>query len=72
MDTLREFLITKNITIKQFCLKNRFNYNTFRQIMCRAYKPSPKMALQIEKATKGKVNRLDLLYPKEEVKSHAK
>jgi DNA-binding transcriptional regulator YdaS (Cro superfamily) len=27
------------------------------------YNPSPDMALRIEKATKGKVDRLELLYP---------
>jgi len=64
MDALREFLIIKKMTIKHFCLKNGFNYRTFRQMMCKSYNPSPAMALKISRATRGKVGVIDLLYPK--------
>jgi hypothetical protein len=53
----------KEESIKEFCLKNKFNYGSFRVLIAGKYKPSPEMALRIEKATKGKVNRLELLYP---------
>jgi len=32
-------------------------------MMIGKYKPSPDLALRIEKATGGKVDRLELLYP---------
>ncbi len=53
----------KKESIKEFCLKNHFNYGSFRVLIAGRYKPSPNMALRIEKATKGKVDRLELLYP---------
>jgi hypothetical protein len=63
MKTLRNFLIKNKITMKHFCEINQFNYGSFRVMMIGKYKPSPELALKIEKATKGKVNRLELLYP---------
>jgi len=53
----------KKESVKEFCLINNFNYGSFRVLMAGRYKPSPEMALRIEKATKGKVSRLELLYP---------
>jgi transcriptional regulator with XRE-family HTH domain len=64
METLRDFLIKKNMTMKEFCIKNGFNYATFRQMMCGDFRPSPETALRISKATKGKVTTMELLYPK--------
>jgi DNA-binding transcriptional regulator YdaS (Cro superfamily) len=49
--------------MKHFCEINQFNYGSFRVMMIGKYKPSPEMALRIEKATNGKVDRLELLYP---------
>jgi hypothetical protein len=49
--------------MKKFCKINQFNYGSFRIMMIGKYKPSPDLALRIEKATGGKVDRLELLYP---------
>jgi hypothetical protein len=61
--TIREFTKFKGITLKKFCLKHNFNYGTFRLYSSGHARPSPEKALLIEKATGGKVDRLELLYP---------
>lgn len=47
----------------EFCRLNGFQYHHIRHIKAGRSKPSPKLAEKIEKATKGKVDRLELLYP---------
>ena len=69
---LKNYLKANKIQLKTFCEANGLKYGYLRHISNKRKRPGPDMALKIENATKGKVNRLDLLYPKEEVKSHAK
>jgi DNA-binding transcriptional regulator YdaS (Cro superfamily) len=64
MRALRTFLVSNGKSLKQFCEESGFNYGSFRVMVIGKYKPSPKMALRIEKATNGKVTRMELLYPK--------
>ncbi len=63
MMSLRAFLLDNKITIKEFCEKNGFNYQSFRIMLIGRYKPSPKLALRISEATRGKVTVMELLYP---------
>jgi hypothetical protein len=62
--TIKLFVLSKGITLKEFCKKHKFNYGTMRLYTSGFARPSPEMALRIEKATGGKVDRLELLYPK--------
>jgi hypothetical protein len=64
---LKDYIKSKNVTLKQFCQENDFNYDSFRVMLTGSYTPSPDMALKIEQATNGQVNRLDLLYPKKKI-----
>jgi DNA-binding transcriptional regulator YdaS (Cro superfamily) len=62
---LRQYLKSENLKIKVFCDQNGLThqYGYIRHILHGRARPSPDMALRIEKATKGKVDRLELLYP---------
>lgn len=62
---LRQYLKKKNLKIKSFCDENDLQkqYGYIRHIINGRKRPSPDMALRIEKATGGKVDRLELLYP---------
>jgi len=51
------------LTMAEFCREHGFTYGTIKNIKAYRAKPSPKMAERIEKATGGKVDRLELLYP---------
>lgn len=62
---MRQYLKKNNLKIKSFCDENglKDSYNYIRHIINGRKRPSPDMALKIERATKGKVDRLELLYP---------
>ena len=61
---LKDYLKKNDRTLKSFCLQNDFVYGYLRHISNKRKRPSPEMALRIEKATKGKVTRMELLYPR--------
>jgi hypothetical protein len=62
---LRKYLTVKKLKIKTFCLDNDLDYGYFRHILNNRKRPSPDMALKIERATRGSVSKVDLLYPKQ-------
>jgi len=72
MSILKKFLKDQMINQNSFSKQIRISQAYLSLILNGYRNPSPDLALRIEEATGGKVNRLDLLYPKEEVKSHAK
>jgi hypothetical protein len=61
--TIKSYLKKNNLTMAEFCRKNKFPYHHIRHIKQGRSRPSPELALRIEKATGGKVDRLELLYP---------
>ena len=67
---IQQFLKLQKKTMKQFCQENGLNYGTMRLYASRHARPSPEMALRIEKATNGKVKRLELLYPENGLHRH--
>jgi hypothetical protein len=60
---LKLYFSTQHITMTEFCQKHGFNYAYIKHIRAGRARPSPELAEKIEKATHGKVDRLDLLYP---------
>ena len=60
-----EFLKREKKTLKQFCKEWRLNYGTIKLYSSNHANMSPRMAKRIEEATRGKVTRLELLYPDE-------
>ena len=61
--TLKLYLETERMRMTEFCKRNGFDYGYIKHIKAGRARPSPEMALRIEKATRGKVDRLELLYP---------
>jgi hypothetical protein len=61
--TLSAYLKREKITIKEFCKIHGFGYGHIRHIKEGCANPSAELALRIEQATGGKVDRLELLYP---------
>ncbi len=64
--TLLKFVQSQKISLKEFCERHDFNYGTIRNVSAGLMRPSPDLALRIEEATHGKINRLELLYPKKQ------
>jgi transcriptional regulator with XRE-family HTH domain len=60
---LKDYLKKNRLKLKNFCDETGLNYGYLRHISNKRRIPSPEMALRIEIATGGNVDRLELLYP---------
>ncbi len=68
--TIQDFCKFREKTLKQFCEEKGYRYGYLRQIATGHVRPSPDLALQIEKDTGGLVTRLELLYPVKKNNKH--
>lgn len=59
---IQDFCKLREKTLKQFCDEKGYRYGYLRQISSGHVRPSPALALRIEKDTEGLVNRMELLY----------
>ncbi len=60
---IREYCEFRKKTMKQFCEEKGYRYAYLRQISSGHVRPSPDLALRIEKDTDGLVTIKELLYP---------
>jgi len=60
---IQDFCKLYKKTLKQFCEEKGYRYGYLRQISSGHVRPSPDLALRIERDTNGLVNKLELLYP---------
>lgn len=61
--TLKEYLKLRQISVNEFAKDVGIDYTYVSRLKNGERRPSPDVALRIEKATQGMVTRMDLLYP---------
>ena len=64
---LKKFLNKNNLTQREFSEILNIHYMHLNMILKKKRRPSPELALKIEKATSGEVTVMELLYPESEV-----
>ena len=60
---LKLYLDIRGKSMTEFAQETGLTLSYISRIIAGNRRPSPQVAAQIEKATKGKVSRLELLYP---------
>lgn len=60
---LQKYLKREKLNGLAFAEKHNLSQSTISRILNNKVTPSPEVALKIEKATNGEVNKLELLYP---------
>lgn len=60
--TLQEYLLIKSMSQREFAKKIGVSESYMSLLINCERRPSPQLALAIEKATEGKVNRIEMLY----------
>lgn len=61
---LLNYLKENNLSVSQFAELAKMKQVTVWRIVNKKVAPSAKSALEIEKATRGRVGKMELLYPK--------
>lgn len=62
---LREWLFRNKTSVTDFAKKVEVSRTHLNLISCGVRKPSPELAKRIEKATKGKVTKEEVLFPED-------